>query len=85
MTVRFRRSLALASGVRLNCGLRGIGVSVGGHACVGYYRRDGYASASPQLLAAGVSLPVVSQRLGQHRYATPWRPMNQPRPRSGKQ
>jgi len=45
MTLRFRRSIRIAPGVRLNLGLNGAGVSIGPRGLhVGINRRGAYAS-----------------------------------------
>jgi hypothetical protein len=46
MTLRFRRSIKLLPGVRVNLGLHGAGLSIGGRGLhVGVNRRGMYASA----------------------------------------
>ena len=48
MTMRFRRSLRSAPGVRLNAGLGGLGISLGGHGVHAGFntRTGGYVSGS---------------------------------------
>ena len=65
MTLRFRRSVRILPGVRLNLGLHGAGVSVGPRGLhVGVNRRGMYASAG----IPGTGLYAVHHvRRGEHR------------------
>lgn len=72
MGLRFRKSIGLAKGVRLNLGKRGIGLSVGGRGAGVSINSSGRRSARVGVPGTGLSYEVTSYRSSRRTHGGLW-------------